>query len=98
MPATSSRFWSIVRGDCWTVTMGTWSSLSACGRAARRSVEGAGVPFVYLLRCVDDSLSCGWTTDVEQRLRAHRAKRLTRADKLRLVGGDAAPTRASRPP
>jgi putative endonuclease len=29
--------------------------------------------FVYLLRCGDDSLYCGWTTDVERRLAAHQA-------------------------
>ena len=28
--------------------------------------------FVYLLRCADDSLYCGWTTDVAGRLDAHR--------------------------
>jgi putative endonuclease len=76
--------------------------------------------YVYLLRCADDSLYCGWTTDVERRVAAHaagtasrytrsrlpvelvfvapvadrsaalreeaRIKRLSRADKLRLVG------------
>ena len=31
------------------------------------------MPFVYLLRCADRSLYCGWTTDVDQRLAAHRA-------------------------
>ncbi|MGH2945446.1 MAG: GIY-YIG nuclease family protein [Solirubrobacteraceae bacterium] len=31
------------------------------------------MPFVYLLRCADRSLYCGWTTDVDQRLTAHRA-------------------------
>ena len=86
---------------------------------------------MYLLRCADDSLYCGWTTDVERRVRAHaagrasrytrsrrpvslaavlevadrssalqeeaRIKRLTRAEKLKLIGGDAGPTLASRP-
>jgi len=75
--------------------------------------------FVYLLRCADDSLYCGWTNDVERRVAAHasgaasrytrsrrpvelvfvapvadrsaalreeaRIKRLSRAEKLRLV-------------
>ncbi len=27
--------------------------------------------FVYLLRCSDGSLYCGWTTDVERRLQQH---------------------------
>lgn len=31
------------------------------------------MPFVYLLRCADDSLYCGWTTDIQRRLAAHRA-------------------------
>jgi putative endonuclease len=77
--------------------------------------------FVYLLRCRDGSLYCGWSTDLERRLAAHRrgtasrytasrlpvelaaawrtatrrearslevrVKRLTRAQKLRLVAG-----------
>lgn len=29
--------------------------------------------FVYLLRCADDTLYCGWTTDLEARLAAHNA-------------------------
>jgi putative endonuclease len=29
--------------------------------------------YVYLLRCADDSLYCGWTTDVRRRLAEHRA-------------------------
>jgi putative endonuclease len=29
--------------------------------------------YVYLLRCADDSLYCGWTTDVQRRLAEHRA-------------------------
>lgn len=28
---------------------------------------------VYLLRCADDSLYCGWTTDMAARLKAHNA-------------------------
>ena len=41
-----------------------------------------GMPSVYLLRCADNSLYCGWTTDVERRLAAHRsgtASRYTRS-------------------
>jgi putative endonuclease len=40
------------------------------------------MPWVYLLRCADSSLYCGWTTDVERRLVAHRngtASRYTRS-------------------
>ena len=28
---------------------------------------------VYLLRCADGTLYCGWTTDMEARLKAHNA-------------------------
>ncbi len=38
--------------------------------------------FVYLLRCADDSLYCGWTTNIERRLAAHatgKASRYTRS-------------------
>jgi putative endonuclease len=76
--------------------------------------------FVYLLRCADGTLYCGWSTDVERRVRQHqrgvasrytrrrrpvelvwsascadrsaamreevRIKRLTRAEKLGLIG------------
>lgn len=29
--------------------------------------------YVYLLRCADDSLYCGWTIDLDKRLAAHSA-------------------------
>ena len=29
--------------------------------------------YVYLLRCSDDSLYCGWTTDLDARLKAHNS-------------------------
>lgn len=38
--------------------------------------------FVYLLRCADDTLYCGWTTDMDRRLAAHQsgaASRYTRS-------------------
>jgi putative endonuclease len=41
------------------------------------------MPFVYWLRCADDSLYCGWTTDVERRLRAHRAGTASRYTRSR---------------
>ncbi len=31
--------------------------------------------FVYILRCADDSLYTGWTTDLERRLRQHNQGR-----------------------
>lgn len=30
-----------------------------------------GKNYVYLLRCADDSLYCGWTTNLERRIRTH---------------------------
>ena len=38
--------------------------------------------YVYLLRCADDSLYCGWTIDLARRMAAHRsglASRYTRS-------------------
>jgi len=40
--------------------------------------------FVYLLRCRDGSLYCGWTTDVQRRLAAHRSGRGSRYTASRL--------------
>jgi putative endonuclease len=40
------------------------------------------MPYVYLLHCEDGSLYCGWTSDVQRRLAAHRkgtASRYTRS-------------------
>jgi putative endonuclease len=39
--------------------------------------------YVYLLRCADDSLYCGWTTDVERRLAAHGAGTASRYTRSR---------------
>ena len=86
--------------------------------------EALEVAYVYLLRCSDGSLYCGWTTNPERRLDQHQAgtasrytrprrpveyalvmpvadrsaalreelriKRLSRAQKLALVTGNAA--------
>jgi putative endonuclease len=40
--------------------------------------------FVYLLRCRDATLYCGWTFDVERRLAAHRAGTAARYTRTRL--------------
>jgi putative endonuclease len=40
--------------------------------------------FVYLLRCRDASLYCGWTYDLDQRLDAHRSGRGSRYIRTRL--------------
>ena len=40
--------------------------------------------WVYLLRCRDGSLYCGWTSDLDRRLRAHSAGRASRYTASRL--------------
>ena len=39
---------------------------------------------VYLLRCADGSLYCGWTNDMDRRLAAHRAGTASRYTRSRL--------------
>ena len=39
---------------------------------------------MYLLRCADGSLYCGWTDDMERRLAAHRAGKASRYTRSRL--------------
>jgi putative endonuclease len=39
--------------------------------------------YVYLLRCADDSLYCGWTTDVRRRLAQHGAGTASRYTRSR---------------
>ncbi|MDQ3677043.1 MAG: GIY-YIG nuclease family protein [Actinomycetota bacterium] len=54
---------------------------------ATPDVEPESVPadaFVYLLRCRDGTLYCGWTTDVQHRLAAHRNGRGSRYTASRL--------------
>jgi putative endonuclease len=41
-------------------------------------------PSVYLLRCADGTLYCGWTVDVERRVAAHNAGRASRYTRARL--------------
>ena len=40
--------------------------------------------FVYLVRCADGTLYCGWTIDVERRVAAHNAGRASRYTRSRL--------------
>jgi putative endonuclease len=54
------------------------------GRCARACRESHGVPYVYLLKCADDSLYCGWTTDLSRRLAAHQAGTASRYTRSRL--------------
>ena len=39
--------------------------------------------FVYLLRCADGTLYCGWSTDPERRLRQHQAGKASRYTRTR---------------
>ena len=40
--------------------------------------------YVYLLRCSDDSLYCGWTTDLDARLKTHNSGRGAKYTRSRL--------------
>jgi putative endonuclease len=40
--------------------------------------------FVYLLRCADGTLYCGWSTDPDRRLDEHRAGSASRYTRSRL--------------
>jgi putative endonuclease len=44
----------------------------------------AAEAFVYLLRCADGSLYCGWTNDLEARLAKHQAGTASRYTRSRL--------------
>ncbi|MCF0158357.1 GIY-YIG nuclease family protein [Veillonella caviae] len=46
-----------------------------------------GLYFTYILRCADESLYCGWTTDLVKRLAAHNGD----------IPGGAKYTRGRRP-
>ena len=58
--------------------MGAFTKPKVSGMSAERPA------FVYLLRCGDRSLYCGWTFDVDKRLDAHRAGRGARYTRARL--------------
>ena len=42
------------------------------------------MPSVYLLRCADDSLYCGWAADLDARLAKHQAGTASRYTRTRL--------------
>ncbi len=61
-----------------------------CGsRGSRSEAPSSDMNYVYLLCCADDTLYCGWTTDLENRLAAHnegRGAKYTRSRRpVRLV-------------
>ena len=47
-------------------------------------MSGPQPAFVYLLRCADGSLYCGWTSDVQRRFEEHAAGRASRYTRSRL--------------
>ena len=55
--------------------------------------------FVYLLRCTDGSLYCGWTTDLARRVGAHRrgtgSRYTTRRRPVELAAAWRAPDRSA---
>jgi len=58
-------------------------------RWGQQASEGAVIPprvaaFVYLLRCADGTLYCGWSTDPARRLRQHQAGAASRYTRTRL--------------
>jgi predicted GIY-YIG superfamily endonuclease len=46
-------------------------------------MPASAVAFVYLLRCSDGSLYCGWATDVSRRLAEHQAGKASRYTRSR---------------
>jgi putative endonuclease len=54
------------------------------GRGGAPAREPGHMACVYLLRCADGSLYCGWTTDAERRLAEHRAGTASRYTRSRL--------------
>lgn len=52
--------------------------------ARRRTPQAMAEAWVYLLCCRDGSLYCGWTSDLERRLAAHRSGRGSRYTASRL--------------
>ena len=47
-------------------------------------MTAAPAAFVYILRCGDDSLYCGWTNDIPRRLAQHQAGTASRYTRVRL--------------
>jgi putative endonuclease len=80
-------FISVLRFSCGLLWVNglTGGTLVRWGQQAS---EGAVIPppvaaFVYLLRCADGSLYCGWSTDPERRLRQHQAGTASRYTRTR---------------
>jgi len=57
---------------------------SARAGATGSAEKHAAAAWVYILRCTDGSLYTGWSSDLERRLRSHRAGRASRYTASRL--------------
>ena len=55
--------------------------------ASNQGDESEEMHYIYLVRCADDSLYCGWTTDLKRRIDAHNGH----------IPGGAKYTRSRRP-
>ena len=77
-------------GRTWPLDLlGTWPGPPFTSRSSGlAAILGAAVAaspaFVYLLRCRDGSLYCGWTTDLEARVARHREGKASRYTRSRL--------------
>lgn len=56
-------------------------------KMANKATKSKERYYVYLVRCADNSLYCGWTIDIERRMEAHNG----------LISGGAKYTRGRRP-
>ena len=56
-------------------------------KMANKEAKSEERHYVYLVRCADDSLYCGWTTDLKRRIDAHNGH----------IPGGAKYTRGRRP-
>ena len=56
-------------------------------KMANKDAKSEERHYVYLVRCADDSLYCGWTTDLKRRIDAHNGH----------ISGGAKYTRGRRP-
>ncbi len=53
-------------------------------KAKENAPEGGGGNWVYLLRCADGSLYCGWTNALSRRMKAHREGKASKYTRTRL--------------
>ena len=60
------------------------SGRRSAGSGRARSNFASVSAFVYLLRCADGTLYCGWTTDPARRERQHQAGTASRYTRRRL--------------